>query len=491
MSTSSTPQGALSRRLMMLVAALVAMFGLLPACQKYDDLIDKDATAEMKWADYEAQLQRRYDLIPNLVSTVKASAKHEEDTLAKVTEARSQAASIKLTADDLTDPAKVAAFQKAQDNLKGSLSRLMVVQEKYPDLKANQSFHDLQVQLEGTENRILRSREQYNLAARDYNATLGKISGAAVNKATGHPFKPRVYFSASTEAQAAPKVSFLGSAAMLAALTLGLLSGARRAPSGRSAAGERPGARGWVSVLLALASFLLSISALAFTPPPIQGHVTDVAGKLSASDRAFLNDKLDKYRQQSSNEIAVFLAGPLDGESIEDVAFTTFNTWKIGQKGKDNGVLLVIAPTDRKVRIETGKGVGGSLTDLQANDIIRKEISPRLKVNDFRGAIDRGTTAIMADLGGAGAPPRTAPSAGPTPQGQSRTCGGAVLFLLIIILVVVLLSRMSGGGGGGGGGFFVGGGGGGGGGWGGGGGGGGDYGGGGGESGGGGSSDSY
>lgn len=179
-----------------------------PGCQRYDQLVAADQVCEQKWADVEAQLQRRYDLIPNLVATVKASAKHEEDTLEKVAEARAQATQIKLTSDDLTDPAKMAAFQKAQDNLKGALSRLMMVQEQYPDLKANQGFHDLSVALEGTENRILRSREEYNGAVKDYNSELGKIGGQIVNKATGKTFKPRIYFAAQADAQAAPKVSF-------------------------------------------------------------------------------------------------------------------------------------------------------------------------------------------------------------------------------------------------------------------------------------------
>ena len=189
-----------------LVALLAAL--LLPACETYDTLIEKDQTCEQRWADIEAQLQRRYDLIPNLVNIVKGSAKHEETVLKEVTEARSQAAAIKLTSDDLTDPEKMAAFQKAQDQLKGSLSRLMVVQESYPDLKANAAFHDLQVQLEGTENRLLRAREQYNAAVKEFNAELGKIRGTAVNKATGKPFKARVYFQAAAAAQAAPTVSF-------------------------------------------------------------------------------------------------------------------------------------------------------------------------------------------------------------------------------------------------------------------------------------------
>jgi LemA protein len=207
---SMVPSFLLSPRWRPLLA-LLALFALAFAavgCERYDQLVERDQIAEQKWADLEAQLQRRYDLVPNLVSVVKGSAKHESETLAKVTEARSQAASIKLTSEDLTDPEKMAAFQKAQDQLKGSLSRLMVVQEQYPDLKANKAFHDLQVQLEGTENRILRAREEYNKAAREYNAELLKIRGQVVNKVTGKPFKARVYYTASVEAQAAPKVSF-------------------------------------------------------------------------------------------------------------------------------------------------------------------------------------------------------------------------------------------------------------------------------------------
>lgn len=200
----------LARHALVKLAFVLGLVGLffVPGCQNYDQLVEKDQVCEQKWADYEAQLQRRYDLVPNLVNTVKASAKHEADTLAKVTEARASATSIKLSGDDFTDPEKMAAFQKAQDQLKGSLSRLLVANEAYPELKGNQAFRDLQVQLEGTENRILRSREEYNNAVRVYNTELKKIKGQVVNKATGKPFKERVYFSASSEAQAAPKVTF-------------------------------------------------------------------------------------------------------------------------------------------------------------------------------------------------------------------------------------------------------------------------------------------
>ncbi len=191
------------RSLLLLVACVLAT-----SCAKYDSLVEANATCDQKWADLDAQLQRRYDLIPNLVATVKAYAKHEADVLEQVTAARANATQIKLTADDLSDPAKMAAFQKAQDALKGSLSRLLVTQEQYPDLKANQQFHDLTVELEGTENRLLRAREEYNAAVKDYNAELAKVGGKVLNKITGTPFKPRIYFSASADAQQAPKVNF-------------------------------------------------------------------------------------------------------------------------------------------------------------------------------------------------------------------------------------------------------------------------------------------
>jgi LemA protein len=191
----------LALRLLLLVVAV------LGGCHKYNALVEANATCDEKWANIDAELQRRYDLIPNLVATVKASAKYEQDTLDKVVQARASATQIKLTGDDFSDPAKMAAFQKAQDNLGGSLSRLLVVQEQYPDLKANAAYHDLTVELEGTENRILRAREEYNAAVKTYNAELRKVGGQVINDITGHPFKPRVFFTASAEATTTvPKV---------------------------------------------------------------------------------------------------------------------------------------------------------------------------------------------------------------------------------------------------------------------------------------------
>ncbi|HEY4058765.1 MAG TPA: LemA family protein [Kofleriaceae bacterium] len=192
-------------------AYVVLFLAFLASCggvKKYDALVEANAVCDQKWADIETELQRRYDLIPNLVATVKASAAHEEKVLEEVTTARASASQIKLNADDLSDPAKMAQFTEAQSSLSGALGRLLVTQEAYPDLKANAQFHDLTVELEGTENRIARSRQEYNDAVKTYNAELAKVGGQVINKITGHPFKPRVYWSASAAAHEAPKVSF-------------------------------------------------------------------------------------------------------------------------------------------------------------------------------------------------------------------------------------------------------------------------------------------
>lgn len=180
--------------------------------QKYDVLVDKDEVCNQKWSDYESNLQRRGDMIPQLVSVVKGSAAHESETLTAVIQARASATrpEIKLDAknDDFSDPEKLAAFQKAQGNLSQALGRLMMVQEQYPTLQANAAFHDLQIQIEGTENRLLRAREEYNKAAMSYNTELRHVSGKVINPLTGHEFRPRVYFTADESAKAAPKIDF-------------------------------------------------------------------------------------------------------------------------------------------------------------------------------------------------------------------------------------------------------------------------------------------
>lgn len=174
---------------------------------KYDKLIDLDESCNRAWADYESNLQRRSDLIPQLVSTVKGSSNHEEKTLTAVIQARADASSIKLNpqAGDFEDAKKFAEFQAQQQKVHTALQQL---QENYPNLQAVKGYHDLQVQIEGTENRLLRSREVFNKAVMEFNQELRHVSGKVINPITGWEFKPRAYFGVSEEAKAAPKINF-------------------------------------------------------------------------------------------------------------------------------------------------------------------------------------------------------------------------------------------------------------------------------------------
>ncbi len=194
--------------LLLLSFFALVLGGPLAGCSNYDVLVEKDQACQERWANVEAALQRRYDLIDNLVATVKGQANFEKTTLEEIAKARASAGSIQMNADTLTDPEAMKRFNEAQSQLKGSMSRLLAVSENYPELKTNQGFHDLRVSIEGSENRLLRAREEYNSAVKDYNAELGKVRGRVVNKVTGHEFKPREYFKADAAAAAAPKVSF-------------------------------------------------------------------------------------------------------------------------------------------------------------------------------------------------------------------------------------------------------------------------------------------
>jgi len=171
----------------------------------YNRLVGLSEGTESQWANVQSAYQRRADLIPNLVSTVKGYADFEQETLTGVIEARSKATSVQISADDLT-PEKVAAFQKAQGELKGALSRLLVSVERYPDLKANQNFLALQSQLEGTENRINVERDRFNEQVRTFNSAVKRIPTSIVAAIGG--FEARGYFEAEAEAQDAPEVSF-------------------------------------------------------------------------------------------------------------------------------------------------------------------------------------------------------------------------------------------------------------------------------------------
>lgn len=190
----------------LLVIVLIIIILIASVVGRYNKMQTKKVDVDNAWADVENQYQRRFDLIPNLVSTVQGAANFEKSTLTDVIEARSKVGQMQVTPETLTDPAAFAKFQQAQDGLSSALSRLMVVVERYPELKANQNFLELQAQLEGTENRVAVERGRFNETVKDFNAYIVVFPNNILAGMFG--MKPMAFFQAVEEAQTAPKVEF-------------------------------------------------------------------------------------------------------------------------------------------------------------------------------------------------------------------------------------------------------------------------------------------
>lgn len=195
-------------RASLLIVVLVVLLGLAgcQATSTYNNLVQTDERVSTAWSNLQAQYQRRADLIPNLVETVKGAADFEQETLQAVTEARAKATSIQVRPDDLDDPQKLQQFQQAQSALGQSLGRLLAVSENYPQLQATQAFSDLQAQLEGTENRITVARRDYNQAVQQYNTEVRSFPTVLFAGVMG--FQQRTAFEAEAGADEAPDVSF-------------------------------------------------------------------------------------------------------------------------------------------------------------------------------------------------------------------------------------------------------------------------------------------
>ncbi len=187
------------------VVAIAIVLGL-SVQGTYNSIVAQQQNVEAQWGQVENVYQRRADLIPNLVATVKGYAAHESGVLEAVTASRAQVGSMRVTPDILNNPAEFQKFQQAQAGLTSALSRLMVVVERYPDLKANQNFLELQSQLEGTENRISIERRRFNEAAQAYNTRIMQFPANIVAKFFG--FQPKPYFQAAAGSEKAPVVDF-------------------------------------------------------------------------------------------------------------------------------------------------------------------------------------------------------------------------------------------------------------------------------------------
>jgi LemA protein len=196
----------------LIVLGIVAAAILLPAgcgISAYNGLVNLDQKVQSQWAQVENVYQRRLDLVPNLVETVKGAAAFEKDTFTAVTEARSRVAQASATSGKVPDdPAALQKYQQAQEQLSGALSRLLVVVERYPDLKATQNFRDLQAQLEGTENRITVERMRFNETAQMFNTARNTFPTVIFASFFGSRFQDKGYFRAEAGAEKAPKVQF-------------------------------------------------------------------------------------------------------------------------------------------------------------------------------------------------------------------------------------------------------------------------------------------
>ena len=187
-----------------ILVAIVALFSL-SSCSTYNGMVEKEEAVKSAWSNVETQYQRRADLIPNLVSTVKGYAAHEESTLTAVVDARAKATSISVAPDNLNEQT-IAEYQKAQAGVTSALGRLIAVSENYPDLKANQNFLELQAQLEGTENRITVARKEFNDATQAYNTAVRSFPANLI--AMMFDFEQKPYFEADESTAVAPKVEF-------------------------------------------------------------------------------------------------------------------------------------------------------------------------------------------------------------------------------------------------------------------------------------------
>ena len=423
-----------------LPAFLLLLFALplLSACG-YNTIPTLEENAKAEWSEVLNQYQRRADLIPNLVETVKGYAAHEKEVLESVVEARAKATQVTVSPETLSDPEAFKAFQESQSGLTASLSKLLAVVENYPDLKANQNFLALQAQLEGTENRIAVARRDYIEAVREYNTAedlpvraVGDVlvhqqravpdlhrargqDGDCRRSISGREIELRMagrsrrLIMTSTPPSGLPAISpsrgeigSVNDAARPATLAIGESIAAIQSPPlrGRWPAGQRVHQTALSLFVGILFAILLPFLALAAELPTLTGRIVDNADLMDAAAEAALTQKLADFEKKGSDQIVVATVPSLDGEPIESYSNRLFRAWGLGQAGENNGILLVVAKNDRKMRIEVGYGLEGTLTDLHSKLIIENTMVPAFRAGDFAGGISRAVDDIIMVLEG-------------------------------------------------------------------------------------------
>ena len=311
----------------------------------YNTLQTTDEDIKATWAEVLNQYQRRADLVPNLVNVVKGYAAHEKDVLISVTEARARVGAIQATPELINDEAAFQKFIAAQGELTGAISRLLLVAENYPQLKADGLFRDLQAQLEGTENRITVARNRYIAAVKTYNVTVRSFPSNLTAMLFGYKTKPSFTVENEKAIAVPPKVDF---GAPL-----------RHRPRLQAALDPRMSrlARTFASGLFLL---LCALSAWAqVAVPELSRRVTDLTATLDAGQVAALEGKLAAFEAQKGSQIAVLIVPTTQPEDIAQFGIRVAEQWKIGREKIDDGVILIVAKDDRKLRLGSRLRAGG------------------------------------------------------------------------------------------------------------------------------------
>ena len=426
------------------LAGLFAVLALLAlAGCGYNDLQRQDEQIKAAWSEVLNQYQRRADLVPNLVNTVKGYAAQEEHVLTEVTNARANVGSIKATPELINDPVAFQKFIKAQSELQGALSRLLLVAENYPQLKSDAVFRDLTAQLEGTENRITVARNRYIKAVQEYNVTVRSFPTNLTAMIFKMDVKPNFTVENEAAVKSAAEGRFRQAGAVAAALRRAVRAHTRDAGTDASTEGRRQprvapqaaaaspqgdrresvdlrsnrGAagnacarapRGWWLLLAAMLA-LVSSSVWAqqwqtgtdglLPIPPLAARVTDLTQTLTPAEVAALEAKLADWEARTSNQLVVLMVPTTQPEPIESYSLRVAEKWKIGRKGQDNGALFLIAKNDRKMRIEVGYGLEGVLTDVTSRRIIAEDVAPAFREGHFAAGINAGVDRIIAVVG--------------------------------------------------------------------------------------------
>ena len=360
-------------KILLVLVGLAVVFGIV-CVSSYNGLVGLQQATDAQWAQVQNVYQRRTDLVPNLVSTVSGAANFEKSTLMAVTEARASVGRVQMPSGTApTDPAQLAAFQQAQGQLGSALSRLLVVSEQYPDLKATAGFRDLQAQLEGTENRIAVERGRFNDTVQAYNTAIRSF--------------PTMFFARMIGLR--PPPLFPGD------------RGLRDAAQGPVRLQPDPGAgqavtvRGIGFAWVALAAARLGAQEV--MPASPAAHFNDYAGVVSPQTSLALDQKLAQFERDSSNQVVVAIYPKMESDSsVQDYTFRVAQAWHVGLKGTNNGAVLFIFTQSHQMCVQVGYGLEGKLTDATAKRIISDEIAPRFRSGDYDAGVTAGVNALLA-----------------------------------------------------------------------------------------------